>query len=68
MNLFLIGFDYFVLFCIEFVIGGNEIFYWEFERNFVSYFLFDICKKNFFYFLFINFIGFYLFLLKIELK
>lgn len=50
LNLFLIGFDYFVLFCIEFVIGGNEIFYWEFERNFVSYFLFDICKKIFFIF------------------
>lgn len=49
LNLFLIGFDYFVLFCIEFVIGGNEIFYWEFERNFVSYFLFDICKKKIFF-------------------
>lgn len=53
MNLFLIGFDYFVLFCIEFVIGVNEIFYWEFERNFVSYFLFDICKKKYFFILYL---------------
>lgn len=46
LNLSSTGFDYFVLFCIEFAIGGNETFYWEFERNFVSYFPFDICKKN----------------------
>lgn len=46
MNLSSTGFDYFVLFCIEFAIGANETFYWEFERNFVSYFPFDICKKK----------------------
>lgn len=46
LNLSSTGFDYFVLFCIEFAIGGNETFYWEFERNFVSYFPFDICKKK----------------------
>lgn len=68
LNLSSTGFDYFVLFCIEFAIGGNEIFYWEFERNFVSYFPFDICKKNPFHFLLINFTGSHLFLLKIELK